>query len=344
MTFRAFFFLVVLASLAAAQRGPVRPRTLDIYWIDVEGGAATLIVSPTGESLLVDTGFPGNGDRDAQRIAQAVVTAGVSRIDHLVISHYHGDHVGGLPGLAKLVPIRNFYDHGDNTEPTPNGTAQFNAYLALAGDKRTILKPGDKLVLGNVDLSIVSAGGKVIENRLERGFFANRCESAEYKAIDMTENSQSVGFLLSYGKFSFLDVGDLTWDREMQLGCPVNKIGEVSLFQATHHGFSNGQSGAPALIWSLRPQVVIVNNGARKGFSNGGYDTIAQIPDLQDTWQGHRGEANDAMHNTAEEKIANLSGVAAEDKGYWIKASIAADGSFTVTNARNNFSKSYTAR
>jgi beta-lactamase superfamily II metal-dependent hydrolase len=338
---RSILFLVV-ASLAAAQRGPARPRTLDIYWIDVEGGAATLIVSPTGESLLVDTGFPGSGDRDAQRIAQAVVTAGITRIDHLVITHFHGDHVGGVAALAKLMPIRNFYDHGDNIEP--NGAAQFNAYIALAGTKRTILKPGDKIALGSVDLSIVSAAGKVIENRLERGFFTNNCEAAEYKPEDKTENSQSVGFLLSYSKFSFLDVGDLTWDREMQLACPVNKIGEVSLFQATHHGFSNGQSGAPALVWSLRPQAVVVNNGARKGFSNGGYDVLAQIPGKPDIWQGHRGEANDATHNTAEERIANLSGVAADDKGYWIKASIAADGSFTLTNARNNFSKAYTPR
>jgi len=341
---RRILIFIAVASLAFAQRRPAQPRTLDIYWVDVEGGAATLIVSPTGESLLVDTGFPGNEDRDAKRIAQAVVTAGLSRIDHLLITHYHGDHVGGVPGLAKLMPIRNFYDHGENTEPTPNGTAQFNAYVALAGTRRTILKPGDKISLGTIDLSIVSAAGKVIENRLERGFFTSRCEAPEQKPTDMTENSQSVGFLLNYGRFSFLDVGDLTWDREMQLACPVNKIGEVSLLQATHHGFSNGQSGAPALIWSLRPQVVVVNNGARKGFSNGGYDTIAKIPDLQDMWQGHRGDTNDDAHNTAEEKIANLSGVAGEDKGYWIKASIAADGSFTVTNARNNFSKSYAAR
>ena len=336
---RCVLFLLT-ASLVFGQRAPARPRTLYIYWIDVEGGAATLIVSPTGESLLVDTGFPGNNDRDAQRIVQAVVTAGATRIDHLVITHYHGDHVGGVPALAKLMPIRNFYDHGENIEA--NGAAAFNAYVALAGNKRTIVKPGDKIVLGGVDLSIVSAAGKVIENRLERGFFANKCEGAETKPEDKTENAQSVGFLLSYGKFSFLDVGDLTWDREMQLACPVNKIGEISLFQATHHGFSNGQSGAPALVWSLKPQAVVVNNGARKGFSNGGYDVLAQIPGTPDIWQGHRGEANDAAHNTADDRIANLS--ATEDKGYWIKASIAADGSFTLTNARNNFSKMYTAR
>jgi len=337
---RALILLALLAATAFAQRRPQQPRTLDIYWIDVEGGAATLIVSPTGESLLVDAGFAGNGDRDAQRIAQAVVTAGVTRIDHLVITHYHGDHFGGVPALAKLMPVRNFYDHGDTIEP--RGAAQFDAYLALAGRKRTVLKPGDKIFLGNIELSIVSAAGKVIENRLERGFFMTRCESAEYKAVDTTENGQSVGFLLSYGTFSFLDLGDLTWDREMELACPVNKLGEVSLLQATHHGFSDGKSGAPALVWSLRPQVVVVNNGARKGFSNDGYDVLRGIMGLEDIWQAHRGEANDDAHNTTEEQIANLSG--ADDKGYWIKASIAADGSFTVTNARNNFAKSYTAR
>ncbi len=239
--FRKLVLVFALAATAFAQRRAQQPRTLDIYWIDVEGGAATLIVSPTGESLLVDTGFP--GDRDAQRIAQAVVTAGLSRIDHLIITHYHGDHIGGVTALAKLVPIRNFYDHGVNTEP--GSAPQFDAYLALAKDKRTVLVPADKIALGSVDLTVVSAAGKVIQNRLERGFFTNKCDDPEQKPADVTENSQSVGFLLSYSKFSFLDLGDLTWDREMQLACPVNKIGEVTLLQATHHGFSNGQSGAP---------------------------------------------------------------------------------------------------
>lgn len=336
--------ILALASSAFGQRRTPAPPTLEIYWIDVEGGAATLIVGPNREALLVDAGFPGNGDRDAQRIAQAVVTAGLSRIDHLVITHYHGDHVGGVPGLAKWMPIRNFYDHGETVETAPNAVAQYQAYRDLAGTRRTILRPGDKILLGDVTLDIVSAGGKTIENRLERGFFVNRCEGAETKPEDKTENAQSVGFLLTYGRFSFLDLGDLTWDREMQLACPVNKIGEVSLLQATHHGFSNGQSGAPALVHSLRPQVVVVNNGARKGFSNGGYDTIAAIPGIEDIWQVHRGEANDAERNTGEEKIANLSGDAGEDRGYWIKAQVFADGSYNVMNARNRFIRTYEGR
>ncbi len=342
---RNLVVFLMLASLAfGQQRRPQRPRTLDIYWIDVEGGAATLIISPTGESMLVDTGFPGQEDRDAKRIAQAAVTAGLSRIDHLLITHYHADHVGGVPAIAKLVPIRNFYDHGPNIETDPRTAKFFDDYVALAKNKRNSLIPGDKLSLGNIELTIVSSAGKVIPNRLERGFFTTRCDNPQQKPADTTENSQSVGFLLTYNKFSFLDLGDLTWDREMELACPVNKIGEVTLLQATHHGFSNGQSGNPALINSLRPQVVVVNNGARKGFSNGGYEAIQQIPDLQDIWQGHVGESNDAAHNTAQDKIANLSGAATEDKGYWIKASIAADGSFTITNARNNYSQTYNVR
>jgi len=183
----------------------------------------------------------------------------------------------------------------------------------------------------------------VIAEPLKRGFANKLCDGAERKPTDNTENARSTGFLLTYGKFTFLDVGDLTWDREMMLACPTNRIGEVSLMQATHHGFSNGQSGAPALIWSLKPQVVVVNNGARKGFSNGGYETLAKIPQVEGIWQGHKGAMNDAEHNTSEDMIANLADGAA-DSGNWIKASISSDGKFTVTNNRNKFSKTYTAR
>jgi competence protein ComEC len=330
---------VAAAALLAGQS-----RTLDIYWIDVEGGAATLIVAPSGESLLVDTGFPGNGDRDAKRIAAAAVAAGLTRIDNLVITHFHGDHVGGLAALSKMIPIRKIYDHGESIEKSQEkGATLWRDYLAAAGNRRTVVKPGDKIPLAGVDITVVSANGEVISKPINKGFVNKLCDGAERKPTDNTENSRSTGFLLTYGKFTFLDVGDLTWDREMMLACPVNKVGEISLLQATHHGFSNGQSGAPALIWSLKPQVVVVNNGARKGFSNGGYETLAKIPGIEGIWQGHKSAMNDAAHNTADDMIANLDEGAA-DKGNSIKASVSKDGKFTVTNNRNKFTKSYTSR
>jgi beta-lactamase superfamily II metal-dependent hydrolase len=338
-TLRILCCIAAMAMFLSAQS-----RTLDIYWIDVEGGASTLIVAPSGESLLVDTGFPGNDDRDAKRIQAAAMAAGLTRIDNLVITHFHGDHVGGLAALSKAMPIRKIWDHGESIEASqPNGATLWKDYLAAAGNRRTVVKPGDKIPLKGVDITVVSANGDVLPNKMKRGFVNKLCDGAERKPTDNTENSRSTGFLLTYGKFTFLDVGDLTWDREMMLACPVNKIGEVSLMQATHHGFSNGQSGAPALIWSLKPQVVVVNNGARKGFSNGGYETLAKIPGIEGIWQGHKGAMNDADHNTKDEMIANLE-EGAVDKGNWIKASASGDGKFTVTNNRNKFSKSYMAR
>jgi competence protein ComEC len=335
---------IVFVTMAAAVFVSAQARTLDIYWIDVEGGASTLIIAPSGESLLVDTGFPGNEDRDAKRIQAAAVAAGLTRIDNLVITHFHVDHVGGVPALSKIMPIGKIWDHGESIEASQqNGATLWKDYLAAAGTKRTVVKPGDKIPLKGVDITVVSANGDVISQPLKRGFVNKLCDGAERKPTDNSENSRSTGFLLTYGKFTFLDVGDLTWDREMMLACPANKIGEVTLMQATHHGFSNGLSGAPALIWSLKPQVVVVNNGARKGFSNGGYETLAKVPGIEGIWQGHKGAMNDAEHNTREEMIANLDEGAA-DKGNWIKASVSSDGKFTVTNNRNKFSKTYTSR
>ena len=335
---RKLFFLGVIAAAALAAQS----RNLDIYWIDTEGGAATLIVTPSGQSLLADTGNPGPADRDPKRIFEVAKLAGLSKIDLLVTTHYHSDHVGGAPALAKLIPIGKFYDHGESVEASdPNGARLFNAYKATAGENRTVLKPGDKIPLEGVQVTVLTSNGEVIAKPLPGSGPNPVCKDAQTKPPDTTENQRSAGFLLTYGRFKFLDLGDLTWDKEMELACPVNKIGTVTLFQATHHGFHLDYSGAPALVWALKPQVVIVNNGARKGLGMNAYETIAKIPGLEASWQLHRSVANDDAHNVREQTIANVD--PASD-GHWIKASVSKDGKFTITNSRNDYSKTYTAR
>jgi competence protein ComEC len=331
---------------ALAQSGKAQSGNLQIIWTDVEGGAATLIVSPSGQSMLVDTGWAQNDDRDAKRIFAAAQAAGLKKIDMLWITHFHADHVGGVPALAKLIPIDHFYDHGDSIEAnTPPGAKLYDDYKAVAQGKRTTVKPGDKIPLEGVGITAVSAAGKVIAQPLSgvTGGANQFCKDVPEHPEDKTENGQSAGFLLTYGNFKFLDLGDLTWDREMMLACPQNKLGTVTLFQASHHGFSNGQSGSPALVWALQPRVVIVNDGATKGFDATAYETIAKIPGIEGIWQVHRAVRSDAAHNTSEDMTANL-GEGAADQGFGLKVSVAKDGKFTVTNARNGFSKTYTTR
>jgi competence protein ComEC len=320
-------------------------RDLEIYWIDTEGGAATLIVTPSGQSMLVDAGNPGPNDRDPKRVFEAAKAAGLSKIDILWTTHFHGDHVGGEPALSKMIPIGKFYDHGDSIEAGNNAqTAKlWNDYRAISEGKRVIVKPGDKIPLKGMDVTVVSANGEVISKPINGGGPNEFCKDAQTKDTDKTENGRSAGFLLTYGKFKFLDVGDLTWDREMMLACPENKLGRVTLFQATHHGFVNGFSGAPALVWAIQPQVVVVNNGPRKGLEGNAYETISKISGLEGIWQLHRALKNDAAHNTSDDQTVNFEETA-DCKGQWLKASIAKDGKFTITNSRNNFSKSYTVR
>jgi competence protein ComEC len=326
-------FLLTAATLSAQ-------KTLDIYWIDAEGGAATLIVTPAGESLLADTGNP--GDRDAQRIYDvATKQAHLTKIDTVLITHFHSDHVGGVPALAKLIPIGSYIDHGDSVETqNPADAQRWEAYKTISTGHRLSLSVNGKIELKGIRLDIVSSNGEV----LSKGGAANSyCAGATKKDPDPTENARSLGFKLTYGKFTFLDLGDLTWNKELELSCPENHVGQVTLFQATHHGFYNDNSGAPAHVWALRPQVVIVNNGPRKGLGANAWDTIAKIPGLEDTWQVHLSLATDAAHNTSEQKVANAEPTA-ECKGNFLKASVSKDGKFTITNSRNGFSKSYTAR
>ena len=327
-----------MASAAFAQS-----KTLDIYWIDVEGGGSTLIVAPNGQSLLIDTGNPAPDDRDAKRIFEVAKMAGLKQIDSLVTTHFHGDHAGGTPALAKMIPIGHFYDHGDSIEQAdPRGKILWDAYEAVAHGKRTILKPGDKLPLKGIDTQVVIANGQAIGTTLKGGGPNPLCATAQQHPADKTENQRSAGFILSYGKFKFADFGDLTWDKEMELSCPVNKLGTVTLMQATHHGFFNDFSGAPAHVHSLKPQVLIVNNGATKGWQNSAWETAMKSPGLEDTWQIHKAMGPNRDHNVEESHIANLE-ASDQCKGQWLKASIARDGKFTVTNGRNGFSKTYTA-
>ncbi len=328
----------VLVLAAAATLWAQKP--LDIYWIDTEGGAATLIVSPTGESLLADTGNA--GDRDARRIFDvATKQAHLQKIDILVTTHFHSDHVGGLEALAKLIPIGRFIDHGDSSEMEQPGDAKlWAAYKTLSAGKRTSLNVGDTIPLSGVQIDVVTSNGNVLSTGGEANPF---CANAAKKEIDTGENGRSLGFKLTYGKFTFLDLGDLTWNKELELACPQNHLGRVTMFQATHHGFYGDRSGAPAHVWALHPQVVIVNNGPRKGLGAVAYETIARTPGLEDAWQVHTSLANDAAHNTAPDRIANAEATN-ECKGNFLKASISSDGKFTVTNSRNGNSKTYTAR
>lgn len=327
------------SALLNAQSG-----NLNIYWIDTEGGAATLIVTPSGQSLLTDTGNPGPNDRDAKRIYEATQVAGLKQIDILFTTHYHSDHVGGAPALAKMIPIQRFLDHGESIETgTPAGAKLYDAYKATADGKRTTVKPGDKIPLKGIDVTVVTSNGEVIGKSINGGGPNPLCADAVKKPADTTENQRSAGYLLAYGKFKFVNLGDLTWDKEMELACPVNKLGTVTLLQATHHGFYNDYSGAPALVWALKPQVVVVNNGPRKGLMEPAWDTIQKMPGLEGVWQMHLALANDKAHNTSDDMIANPEATV-DCKGHWLKVSVAKDGKFTLTNSRNDFSKAYAAR
>ncbi len=234
-------FVVVLAltapGLTQAPNAPAQTRNLEIYWVDVEGGAATLFISPTGESLLFDTGFPGNGDRDAKRIHAAAQRAGLRQIDQVVISHWHGDHVGGLAALSRMIPIGKFYDHGNGVEQADR--ERLEEYKAVAGNKRTILKAGDTIPFGSVQVRAVVSEGPVIANPINGGGPNALCAKAAQMEPAGPENQRMVGLSLTYGNFKFASLGDLDWQRELELACPVNKLGTVTVYTINRHGGSS---------------------------------------------------------------------------------------------------------
>ena len=334
-----------LAALSAQQgRAGGFKAPLEIYWIDVEGGAATLIVSPSRQSLLVDTGWR-KDDRDARRIHEvATRVAGLKKIDYLVITHFHADHVGGVGALAKLMPVDRFLDHGDTVENRPGQAAdEWALYQDASKGRRLQVKPGDKIPLRGLDITIAAANGELIAGPINGGGpnSAALCSDPMLKKPDNGENGRSVGFLLQYGKFRFLDLGDLTWNKEIEMVCPVNRLGRVDLLQVNHHGMD--LSGAPQFINSVAASVAIMNNGPRKGGVGTYLDIVKRAPGLQDLWQLHFSLVTERERNTAEPFIANLDEEAA-CTGHYLKASIFPDGRFTITNTRNDVSKTYAPR
>ena len=357
---RRFLLLAIVVSAAVALGAQAGARTFDIYWIDVEGGAATLFVSPSGESLLIDTGYETN-DRDAKRIMAAADAAGLKQIDHVVISHYHADHVVGLPALAKMIPLGKFYGRGDEIEAV--NQKWYDNFRNAAGGKRTIVKPGDSIPFKGIQTLVVSSDGKILGKPLAAAGPNPLCVDAEQKAAAGPENQYMVGTLLKYGKFSFLALIDLDWEKEMEFACPINRLGTVTLYQSGRHGSFDG-AGAPAFLGAIKPQVVVINNGPRKGlgqvdaaaksatpagkktrpYERNGYARLAALPGIEGIWQGHLSLVdNDPKHNTSPDMIANLEETA-DCKGNWIKASVESSGRYTIVNGRNGFSRTYTAR
>lgn len=324
---------LLLASL------PLAAKDLEIYAIDVEGGKATLFVSPSGESMLIDAGYAGFNGRDTDRILAVTRLAGVKQIDYFVVSHYHSDHAGGIPALAARIPIRRFIDHGPFF-PEGKKDATFDAYVAVRDESHhTVAKPGDTLPVKGFDVEFVTAAGTAIDQPLKGAGQPNpACPS--YKAIepDPGENAHSLGMIVTYGKFRLADLGDLYWNQEFDLACPTNKLGMVDVYMTTHHGTQT--SGAPQIVHALHPRVAIMNNGARKGGSVLALETLHASPGLEDLWQLHFSIAGAAL-NTNDKLIANPD---EKCEGNWIRLTAHKDGSFTVLNGRNRFEKTYRAR
>jgi competence protein ComEC len=394
----AFLVAIVLATSAPAAQSRAG-KNLDIYFIDTEGGQATLFVSPSGESLMVDTGNP--GARDLDRVMLALADAGVKQIDHLVLTHYHVDHIGGLQELVKRIPIKHFYDHGPTIEVQRQQVPDFQSIYADIYGKaaHTVLKPGDKVPFAGVDWLILISAEQPIKSAL-RGAGQPNPACATFKrqnAPGPDDNAQSVGSLITFGRFKMIDLGDLLWDNEFDLMCPNNKVGTVDLYLTSHHGLA--RSGSEALVHGLQPRVAIMNNGPRKGGATQALSILHSTPGLEDLWQLHWSYEAGLEQNTSGAFIANLDdnqtvadiltsppsqargggapavasggqtvapaviapggqgqppvagagrgaagggvGNAAHTPAHWLKVSAQQDGTFTVTNPRNGFSKTY---
>jgi len=340
--------IAVLVLLFVPSVFAVAPETkkLQIYFVDVEGGQSTLFVTPTGQSLLVDSGWPGG--RDAERIMQVVKKAGITAIDYMVVSHYHIDHAGGVGDIVARIPVKTFIDHGPNTESAAATAQNYEKYLPLRSKAKYILaRPGDRLPITGMSVQVVSAAGQTITKPLPGAGAPNPlCESFEPKdgALVGGENQQSVAMVITFGRFRMADFADLTWNREHDLACPNNLIGNIDLYLVSHHG--REISSLPMLVYAMHPMVAVMNNGANKGGDVATFERLAKSPGLENLWQLHFAVGAKDL-NSPKDFIANLgtagtatTGVPDEVANY-ISCVVNADGSFTMTNSRNGFHKTY---
>jgi beta-lactamase superfamily II metal-dependent hydrolase len=372
-TLSAALIAACLVAFASAQ--PRTAPTLDLYLIDVEGGNATLIVSPARESLLIDTGNGGMAAmRDAERIMAAVRDANLTQIDRLITTHYHGDHYGAMAEVTTRIPVKEFIDHGPSVENNP-GLTDFlqKTYPSLyAKGTHTVAKPGDRIAMKGLDARVVASAGQMLQSALPAAGRPNpACVAFKQQTPDTGENAQSVGTHIVFGRFRLVHMGDLTVNKEAELMCPNNRLGTVDLMVASHHG--QAISNADVLVHALEPRVILINNGIRKGGQPDAMKVFFSSPGLENVWQLHFSQLSGQEHtvpglfiaNTVDDQPANMPiapfvqpapGAGAAPGGppqpppvhngqaFWLKVSAKDDGSFTVTNARNGFSKTYAAR
>ena len=320
-------------------------KGLDIYVIDV-GGKSSLLVSPSGETLLIDAGLATTADR----IVEVCKAAGVKKIDYMVVSHYDGDHVGGVPALAERVPVGTFIDHGANVQlNNPRYLKNVDAYMALTAKARhVVVTAGDRIPIKGFDALVVMAAGKAITEPLKGAGQPNAaCDTTPRKVWgldargildnhDTNENSQAIVLLVTYGRFRMLDPADLTWNKDREMFCPMNRVGRVDLYMTANHGVENGNS--PVMVHALRPRVVIADNPTSHGATPEVFGIVEASPGLEDYWQMNYQPAGGEKSNVKPDFIANLAG---GPGGKWLKVSVEKDGTFRVTNTRNGFAKTY---